>query len=103
MPYQLSNDFINKWEHIVDDVDKTSVPTECINRVKFRLKHNKQKTINYKTLRNKGLSTTEIEEVVNDHIEEFGDSIISVELFVDIEAIADIVQPETDKLLTDIE
>lgn len=100
---QLSDDFFDKWEHIINDVDKTSIPIECIKSLKIKLRQGRQKTINLRTLRKQGLSFSEIEEMVNEQLEYFGEAVKGIEFFVDIEAVAEMVQPETDKLLNKLE
>ena len=39
------------------------------------------------------------EEEISERLKEFGDDIISIEFILDIESIAEVVQPETDNLL----
>ena len=97
---QLSDDFLDKWDHIISSVDKTEVPLECINRMIIRLQNKRQKTINIARLRKQGLSIEEIEVVLNRNILELEDQVRDLEFIVDIAAVAEIVQPETDKILS---
>lgn len=94
-----NDDFLNKWEHIINGVNKTDLPLECIKKMVLKLSGNKQKTINLHTLRKQGLELDEIERVLNRTFEELGDTVLEVDYVVDIAAVADIVQPETDKIL----
>jgi len=96
---QLSDDFFNAWSHIVDEVNKTNVPIECIKKITIRLYGGKRKSINIATLRKQGLEVEEIETVVNRTLIELGDEVRDVDFILDINAVADIIQPETDKLL----
>lgn len=95
----LSDDFFSKWEHIIGNVEKTSVPLECIHRLVVKLTSRRQKTINVQTLRKQGLNSEEIETVINRTLSDFGDNIVTVNFFVDIESVADLVQPATDEIL----
>lgn len=95
----LSDDFFNKWSHIVNEVNKTNVPIECIKKITIRLYGGKRKSINISTLRKQGLEVEEIETVVNRTLIELGDEVRDVDFILDINAVADIIQPETDKLL----
>ena len=95
----LSDDFFNKWSHIVNEVNKTNVPIECIKKITIRLYGGKRKSINISTLRKQGLEVEEIETVVNRTLIELGDEVRDVDFILDISAVADIIQPETDKLL----
>jgi len=96
---QFDSDFLLKWEQIVNDVEKEHVPIECVKKVVFRNHENKQKTINLKTLRKQNLNIEEVCSVVERYIQENEDTIVSIEFVIDIEAVAEILQPETDELL----
>jgi hypothetical protein len=58
-----------------------------------------QKTINLRNLRRQGIDNDSIEQAVRSFIEDNERIIKSMELVLDVEAVAEIVQPETDKLL----
>jgi len=100
MPF--SDEFIQQWEHIIEEVNKTEVPLECIKKVVIRLDDRKQKTINLATLRKQGLDLNELEVVLTRTLTELGDSVRDVDFVVDVQAVAKLVQPQTDKLLKDI-
>ena len=98
----LSEDFFDQWEHIINDVDKSDVPVECIERLVIKLlgaSGAKQKTINVRSLRRNGLDPKEIEDVINRHLTELNDDIKNVDFYVDLEAVADIVGNETEEIL----
>lgn len=97
MPF--SEEFIEKWEHIIRDVDVTEVPLECLKKVIIRLEGRKQKTINVQLLKRRGHEFDEIEEIVNSTLNELDLVITDVEFIVDVEMVAELVQPVTDKLL----
>ena len=59
----------------------------------------KQKTINIHSLRKQGLSLEEVESVLTRTFNELDAVIRDVDFVVDISAVANMVQPETDKLL----
>jgi len=96
---QYNDEFIKKWEDILNEVNTTDIPLECIKKVVIKFKHRGQKTINLSTLKKQGLDWEEIEKVVTRTLSDASDSIRDVEFVVDITAVAEIVQPETDKLL----
>lgn len=96
---QFSDEFLAKWEHIVDEVHKTEVPLECIKKVIVKLKGGKQRTINLSTLKRQGLNIEQIEVVLSKNLSEFGDSVKDLEFVIDVGTVAELVQPETDKLL----
>ena len=100
MPF--SDEFIEQWEHIIEEVNKTEVPLECIKKVVIRLNDRKQKTINLAALRRQGLDLEEVETVLTRTLTELGDTVRDIDFVVDVSEVAKLVQPETDKLLKDI-
>jgi hypothetical protein len=99
---QLSDEFLDQWDHIISSVEKTDVPVECINKIILRLVGGRQRTINVLKLRKQGLDYDGIEQVLSTHFEEYEDSIKDVEFILDIGAVAQLIQPETDKLLSNL-
>lgn len=98
----LDSDFLKQWEDIVNDVEKAHVPIECVKKVVFRHRDKRRKTINFQTLKKQNLNLDEISSAVERYIQDNDDSIASMEFVLDIEAVAEILQPETDKLLKHI-
>ena len=94
----LNDDFLAGWEDIVNGVDKDHCPITCVKKVVFRTQQG-QKTINLRNLRRQGIDDDSIEQAVSSFIEDHEKIIKSMELVLDVEAVAEIVQPETDKLL----
>jgi hypothetical protein len=99
---QFSDEFLERWEHIIDDVDITDVPLECIKKVVIKLQGKRQRSINLSMLRRQGLDFEEIETIMTRTLTELGDAVRDVDFILDVGAIATIVQPETDKLLKDL-
>jgi hypothetical protein len=100
MPF--SDEFFQQWEHIIDEVNKTEVPLECIKKVVIRLHGKKQRTINLATLKKQGLDMDELEIVLSRTLTELGDEVKDIDFVVDVTEVAKLVQPETDKLLNGI-
>jgi hypothetical protein len=99
---QLSDEFLEQWDHIISGVDKTEVPLECINKIVIRLQGGRQKTINLTRLRRDGFDLEEIESYLTRNLVELGDLVRDIDFLVDVNAVAQLVQPETDKLLKDL-
>ena len=96
---QFSNEFLAKWEHIIAEVNKTEVPLECIKKVVIRLHGKRQKTINLHTLKRQGLGMEELEIVLTRTLTDLDDQVQDIDFIVDAAAVAELVQPETDKIL----
>ena len=95
----MSPDFIDKWEHILEDVEKNKIPVEFIKKLIIKLEGKKQQTINIQKLLQQGLDPDQVEDAVSRKLNELEDSIVSVEFVLNVQSIADTVQPETDRLL----
>lgn len=96
---QHNDDLITRWEQIVDEVNKTDVPLECIKKVVIKLSGGRQKTINVHTLIRQGLELPEVESMLTRFFNEHNHEIRDVDFVVDVSSVANLVQPETDKLL----
>lgn len=59
----------------------------------------RQRTINLDSLRKQGLDIEEIETVLTRTLLELDDQVRDIEFIVDAALVAEIVQPETDKIL----
>jgi hypothetical protein len=95
----LSPELFEKWEHLIQDVSKEKIPVEFIKKLIVKLSGRRQRTINIQSMLSQGLSADEIEEEIAAKLEEFDVDMISIEFILDIESIAETVQPETDNLL----
>lgn len=95
----MTPEYIRKWENILADVEKSNVPVQFIKKIVVKMTGKKQHTINIQTLLKQGLAPDEIEEVVNRKLMELDPLITSFEFVLNVENIAQTVQPETDKLL----
>ena len=95
----MSPDFIKKWEHILEDVEKQKIPIEFIKKLVIKMRNKRQQTINVKKFLDQGLDPDQIEAAVSKKLAEMDDEIQSVEFVLNVESIAETVQPETDRLL----
>lgn len=95
----MSPEFIEKWEHILQDVEKNKIPVEFIKKLIIKLQGKKQQTINIQKFLQQGLDPDQIEDAVSRKLDQLDDMIVSVEFVLNVQSIADAVQPETDRLL----
>lgn len=95
----MSPEFIQKWENLLQDVDKQKVPIEFIKKIILRLQGKRQRTINIEKLLDQGLDPDHVEDIISRKIIDLDDEVIGIEFLLNVQSIADIVQPETDKLL----
>ena len=95
----MSPEFIQKWEHILEDVEKQKVPIQFIKKLIIKLEGKRQQTINIQKFLSQGLDPDQIEEAVSRKLNELDDQVTSVEFILDVQSIAETVQPVTDRLL----
>ena len=95
----MSPDFLKQWEHIIEDVEKQKIPVEFIKKLVIKLQGKRQTTINIKKFLDQGLQPEQIEEAVSRKLSEYDEQILSVEFVLNVESIAETVQPQTDRLL----
>lgn len=98
----MSPEFIEKWEHILQDIEKNKIPIQFIKKLVIRLQGKRQQTLNIQKLLQQGLEPEQVEDVLNRKLEELDEVIISVEFVLNVQEIADTVQPTTDKLLKNL-
>jgi hypothetical protein len=95
----MSPEFIAKWEHILEDVEKQKIPIQFIKKITVKLNGKRQQTINIERFIKQGLLPEQVEEAVTRKLQELDDELVSIEFVLNVSAIAETVQPETDKLL----
>jgi hypothetical protein len=95
----MSPEFIEKWEHILEDVEKNKIPVQFIKKLVVKLQGKRQQTINIEKFLQQGLEPEQVEDAVSRKLNELDDQIVSVEFILNVQNIADTVQPETDRLL----
>lgn len=95
----MTPEYLKKWEHILEDVEKSRIPIQFIKKFICRLEGKKQHTINVQVLFKQGLEPEEVEEVVTRKMNELDEIMTSFEIILNVEVIAKTVQPETDKIL----
>ena len=95
----MTPEYVRKWEHILEDVEKSKVPIQFIKKIVVRMIGKKQHTINIQSLLKQGLEPEEVEDLVSRKLHELDPKITNFEFVLNVESIAETVQPETDRLL----
>jgi hypothetical protein len=87
---------LDKWKLVIDSIDQEMIPIDCVKKVVFKLENGTQKTINLSTLRKQGLDIEDIEVVVNKNMGTITKrGIVKLDFVVDINAVADRIEPLT--------
>ena len=96
---QLKVDSTEQWEDLISTVVQDQIPIGCVKKVLFKLKGGKQKTINLQNLRKQGLEVEEIETVISRSMLDLQDEITNINFVIDVNRVAEYVQPLTNKIL----
>lgn len=99
---QFDNHTLKQWEEVVASVNKEHIPLHCVKKLILRLRHKKQKTINLLNLRKNGVDDEGIEDAVAQQLIDYQHDIINIDFVIDVESVAELIQPYTDKLLKDL-
>jgi hypothetical protein len=95
----MSPEFLKKWERLLEGVDKQKIPIEFLKKIILRLESKRQRTVNIERLLRDGLEPDQIEDIVSKLLMEFDDQVTNIEFVLNVQSIAETVQPETDNLL----
>lgn len=98
----MSPEFIQKWEHILEDVEKNKIPVQFIRKLIIKLKGKKQQTINIEKFLQQGLESEQVEELISKRLNELDELVVSIEFVLNVQSIADTVQPATDEFLRNL-
>ena len=97
----MSPEFISKWEHILEDVEKNKIPVQFIKKLIIKLQGKKQQTINIAKFLEQGLDPEQIEDAVSRKLDELDELIVSVEFILNVQSIAMNVQGFNYPLITE--
>ena len=95
----MSPEFIQKWERLLEDVDKQRIPVQFVKKLVIKLQGRHQHTINIDRLLKQGLQGDQIEEFISRKLSELDSTVQGIDFVLNVQSIADAVQPETDSLL----
>ena len=90
------------WEEIVEAVDKTDVPVQCLKRLTIKLENGRRRQISITKLRKQGMPEEQIQVIINHTLEMMAAEIKSIDFIVDVESVAKMVKPYSKELLDKI-
>lgn len=99
-PKRINMNVKEKWEQILSDIEMPEVPVDVLERMVVRLIDGSKVNIDIFELLTIYKDSQIIEEYLNNKLSELDHLIEDVDYFVNIEMVAKVVQPETDKLLS---
>ena len=99
LPNKISISVKDKWEKILLDVDKPEVPIQVLERMIIKLVDGSKINIDIVALLAEGGDPEVIEEHLQTRLNDLDNVIEDIDFFVNIDMVAQTVQPETDRLL----
>lgn len=91
--------FLERWSDIINSVDKTAIPINYVKKVTVKIGEKNQKTIDIEKMKRQGLSPETIDSILYETVYSISDNIEDIDFHVDIDAVAKLVQQETNRLL----
>jgi hypothetical protein len=91
-----------KWNKILKDVEKQEVPVTLLEAISVLLIDGTEVRIDIKELLNDGMTPDEVEQMLNEKLTELDHIIKDVDFYVNIDDVANMVQPITDGFLKDL-
>ena len=94
---------LNKWETLINTVDKTDIPIRFVRNINILFNtpvdNVDEQDIDITRYRSEGWDDTGLDEIVTEVFKEHQNNIKSVHFYVDIKHVARVVQQHTDILL----
>lgn len=91
-----------KWNRILRDVEKQEVPITLLESLTVNLIDGTRVDVNIKELIAEGMEPAALESMLEKKLEELDSIIKDVDFFVNIDDVANMVQPITDNFLKDL-
>jgi hypothetical protein len=95
----FSDEFFDRWEHLISDLEISDVPIRFIKAVSATFKDGQSHVFDINTILSKGIDFPEIEVMIEDYLEVFSDDIECVDFHLNVSAIAEEVEGKTNRLL----
>lgn len=91
-----------KWNRILKNVEKKEVPVTLLDSINVNFIDGTVVSIDIKELLQEGMSPEEIEGMLNEKLRDLDHIIRDVDFFVNIDDVANTVQPITDNFLKNL-
>lgn len=90
------------WSVILKEIDKEHIPINLLLSMTVNLIDGTQVKIDIRELLNQGNDPDDLEDKIQSRIKTLDAIIKDIDFFIDVEAVADAVQPLTDEILKDL-
>ena len=97
----FSDDFYNRWEHLISTVEISEIPLRLIREVSVTFNNGDITIFDVAHMLQSGHDVEVIEDTLEDFLEEHDDEVDRVDFFMNLLALAEEVDAKTSKLLDD--
>ena len=99
MPDSFSDEFFDRWEHLISSVEISDVPIRFIKRIDAKFKDGQLHAFDVVTMLENGYEYPDIEAVIESYLDAHDELIECVDFHLNISAIAEEVETKTNELL----
>lgn len=96
---KFSDEFYERWEHLISTVEISEVPMRFIREVSVKLDTGETHNFDIGLMLQKGYEAEHLEEIVQDYLDAHSDLIDVVDFHINLSALAEEVEPKTLKIL----
>ena len=98
MPDQFSDDFYERWHHLLEDIDMSEVPLRFVREITVHMTDESVVTFDIMTMFANKTSVVKIEAAVEQFLEEHNDEVENIHFHINVEELASTVTQKVDKL-----
>jgi len=95
----LGSDLHSRWENILAEMDIQSVPIHLLKSITITMMDSSEKTFEVEEYIKKGLTSKEVETLLETFVDEYDEEIDTLDFHLNIEALANEVGEKTKRLL----
>lgn len=95
----LSDEFYDKWQHLLDDIEMSEVPLPFVREISVNLTDGSKTIFDIGSMLGNGNTVREIETAIEDYLSENDSSVSNIDFHIDIQAVADTVTDRVSKIL----
>ena len=96
---KFSDEFYERWEHLISTVEISEVPMRFIREVCVKLETGETHSFDIGLMLERGYDAEQLEEIVQEYLDTHDNLIDVVDFHINLSAIAEEVEPKTQKLL----
>lgn len=98
MPEQFSDDFYDRWHHLLEDIDMSEVPLKFVREITVHLEDESTVTFDILTMLARKTPVAKIEASIEQFLMEHNNEVENIHFHINVEELASTVTKKVDKL-----